>query len=140
MAKLAAANLLLAEYARRVFTVSPDPGTPFDAILEPAYWAHVASQFKPFSRIEVNAPDNSYFAELIVLDCDKMWAKVEVLRKVDFAEGATAITESIGGLKVGWGGPFHKFRVLRGADVLAKGFGNRVDAEAWIATHHRAAA
>lgn len=83
MQKLNASQLQAADYARMVWVVTPEEGTPFETILSPLYWAHVSKSFKPWHMIEVRCPEFSYFAELIVRDCGAQWAKVEVLRKVD---------------------------------------------------------
>lgn len=74
-----------AEFSRIIFSVTPELGTNIKEVLDPKYWAHVAAKLKPRCRIEVLAEDNSYFAELLVVSCDKTWASVALLRYVDLS-------------------------------------------------------
>lgn len=69
-APITTSRITLAEYARNIFVVTPEHGTPFEDILKPSYWLHVADtvsmRLRPYDRIEVRPEDGSYFAELIV--------------------------------------------------------------------------
>ena len=73
-----------AEYDRTVYATVPDGGTTIEEMLAPDYWAHVAKNLKPGSRIEVTAEDGAWFAELYVRRASANAALVVVLRHYDF--------------------------------------------------------
>ena len=138
MTQLASNRLHFAEHRRNIFDVVPEHGTPFEEILKEGYWAHVSVKMKPGDRIEVRAEDGSYYAELIVQDAGRLYAKVAVLRHValDFVE----VTEgglSAGGMEVAWKGPQLKWCVLRGKDRLKDGM-DKGAAIQWMQSHKAA--
>lgn len=137
-------RMQLAEHRRQIWHIVPEHGTALTDLLNPAYWSHISRQMKPTDRIEVSAEDGSYFAELIVIDAGLQFAKVAVLRevKLETTESPEASAAIMKGHKVEWSGPHTKFRVLRESDrkVLKDGFGNRSDANAWLAGHAKAMA
>lgn len=135
MAHLLPSHLHDAEYARQSFMARPAAGTPPVALLDPAWWAHVAARFTPGDRIEVLALDGSYDLELRVIGIGHNWLRVRVLRSwpeaaldvgamsPDAVRPAEAFIE--------WGGPAHKWRTVRSRDksVIAHGFETREAAE-----------
>ncbi len=65
--------------------------------------------FRRHDRVEVMPEDGSYYAELIVLSCDKLWAKMAVVQYVQLAEAETATDD---GYEVKWRGA-KKHSVIR---------------------------
>lgn len=134
-AHLLSSQLHDAEYARRVFVARPPAGTPASALLEPAWWAHVAAGFTPGDRIEVLAQDGAYDLDLRIVGTGHNWARVQVLRA--WPEGALEIGAASSEANqpdevvVEWGGPGHKWRTIRAKDrsVVAHGFASREAAE-----------
>ena len=130
-----------AEFARAIWCVTPEHGTPFEALLSPDYWAHMAYRFKIGTILEVTADDFSYTAELIVVDCSRNWAKVvkKSYVQLDTVEKSTA---TLDGFEVKWSGRHTKFRVLRTSDkaVIKEGFSTHAEAEAWLSEHAKAMA
>ena len=84
-------RIRLAEYARSVWCVTPEPSVSFEEILKPEYWTHVSKQLLPGARIEVLPEDHSWFAELIVRSSTNNETHVAVLRhvKLDAPQPAT---------------------------------------------------
>lgn len=123
-----------AEYVRNTFAISPEDGTPFEALLEPAYWSHIAAKLRPTDRIEVLAEDQSYFAEFIVTSASRVGANMVLLRKIDLSSNTKA-EPSAGGHRVIYAGVKAKWRVSRVSDkaTLKEGFENKQDAEKWLA-------
>jgi hypothetical protein len=139
MTQLASNRLHFAENRRNVFCVTPEHGTPYDAILKDDYWAHVSAKMKPGDRIEVLAEDGSYFAELLVQDAGRLYAKVASLRHVkldavEVKEGGLVME----GYEVAWKGPQLKWCVLRGKDRLKEGM-DKATAIHWMQSHAKAA-
>lgn len=121
-----------AAYVRNVFSVTPEPSTPFETVLTPEYWAHAAHLFHPTDRIEVLAEDGSWFAELFVVSCGRNWAKVCQLRFVELSESSPV--EAQAKFKVLWRGQVHKHCVVRIADaaVIKTEFATAADAKKWM--------
>lgn len=117
---------------RNIWQAIPEDGTPFEALLDPAYWSHHASKARIGDRIEVLAEDGSYFAELIVREQGNLSVKVAVLRKVDLeAVPETPLAE---GFDVQYRGQVRKHCVVRLRDkaIVSEGHENKAAAFAWL--------
>jgi hypothetical protein len=128
-----------ASVARNVWAVVPEDGTPFESLLDPAYWAHVGERLRPTDRIEVFAEDGSYFAELMVRSAGRLFAHVEALRKHDFVPVAVSPSKKY---EVEYKGPHLKHAVVRVADksVMQSGFDTTEAALAWLSLNARSLA
>lgn len=136
MTQLIPIRMSLAEGVRNCYRVVPENATPFEALLDPAYWAHVSAKLRPTDKIEVEAEDGSYTALLIVRDAGRLYAKVAVVYyvKLDPVEvGAAAVVPSE--YSVSFKGPLLKWCVTRGKDRLREGMGSRGEADAWLQEH-----
>jgi hypothetical protein len=65
--------------------VDAKAGTKIEDVLQPQYWAHVAGQLGPYTRIEV-LETGEWMLELLVINCGRNWAKVQVLHKFELEE------------------------------------------------------
>ncbi len=137
MTQLGSKKLELANNGIRfnVFRATPEIDTPVSAMLDRGYWAHVSANLRPGDKIEVIPEDFSYFAELIVIDAGKLYANVRLLRNEPLSEPIKVKA----GYDIKWAGPYAKFRVVRGKDVLQEGFADKSDANAWLENHVKAA-
>lgn len=132
------ANFSIAESKRQCFVAVIPHGTRLEDIKSPSYFANVIKQIETFSRIEVHAEDGTFWAELLVTYCVSGDLKYEILSK--FEVNTPEISGiKIEGLTVGYGGPHHKFRVVRDSDkeVIKKGFENKTSAMIWAQQHVR---
>ena len=83
--KLQSSHLQAAEFARPDFrVVIEDITTTREDVLEPAFWANVGPVLKgtgkhKFAMVEVIWADGSRYMTLMVLACDRLWAKVVVI-------------------------------------------------------------
>lgn len=139
MTQLAPNRFKTADSQRNIFHVVPEAGTPFEALLTDKYFAHVSAFLKPGSRIEVIAEDGKYWADLLVRDAGKLYAKITVLNHVELEpvevrEGGL----SAEGMEVRWCGPKLKWCVLRGKDRL-KDEMDKGQAIQWMQSHAKAA-
>lgn len=133
MAKLLEKNLMGAEFARQSFRVTPPSGTTIEQMMEPEYWAHVASKFTPYDTLEVVPEDGVFYARLLVLNTAKLWAKMHKLEYVELFPAKKVAAEDKYEAK--FFGPSAKWRAINKADgsLLAKdSFQTREDAEAYI--------
>jgi len=113
------------EHRHSRYEVEVDGGLPFDEVLKPGFWAHVGQQLRPRDFIEVWPKDNSWMAELRVIEAGPMFAKVALITKKQLEAKADDPLE-VEPLQNG------KFRVRRGPDIMKDGFASRKDAQRWI--------
>lgn len=125
-----------AEFVRNIFSAIPEHGTPFEDILKPAYWSHVAAKFHPTDRIEVLAEDGSWFAELIVISAARNWASVSVLRFVELAEVVTPKPQA-DQFAVQWKGQKLLHCVIRQSDkvIIKDSFSTAAEASKWLESY-----
>lgn len=97
----------------------------FDEVLKPSFWAHVGSILRPRDVIELWPKDNSWMAELRVIESGPMFAKVALITKKALVTKADDGLE-IESLQNG------KFRVRRGNDIMKDGLASKKDAQRWI--------
>lgn len=134
----------LAEFARDMHVCVTPHDTPFEDALKPEFWVHVAFKFKAWDRIELRANDDSWWAELVVRKASRSGLVVAVISHLSFDEQVSRETQEPTvppGYVVNFGGPVHKYRVLRAADntLLAHGLSKR-EAEEWARNDAKAMA
>lgn len=129
----------LTEYQRQDWCHNAEEGTTLADIQSDSYWALMAAQFKPYDRIEVRVDTGEWLAELLVLQCERTWAKVHLLKS--YALVAVEDVPISQRHKVEWKGPQRKWTVIRGGDlaVVREGFQSRAEANDWMASYEKAA-
>lgn len=137
MPKLSAAQFKPAEYESNAYVAHPEAGEAFEEVLQPIYWAHVARSLRPWDKIDIRPADFSYYAELIVTASGPQWAKVAVLRKVDFGKNDKAAETLIpDGYDIKHRGAAGWCVVrLEDREVLHEKAGTKADAAQWLAKH-----
>lgn len=123
----------LAQHERVERAVTVEAGTPIEAILDPAYWTHVASQLSPYDHIEVRCDDSAWWALVLVVMTGPRSAIVQILLhvKIDVNTNVDLYADRY---KVDWHGPHAKFCVVRLSDksTMKDGFMTRSQAQKWI--------
>lgn len=129
-------RLQLAEHTSRLFSHTPKPGVSFDDLLDPDYWTHVAPQMQVGNRIDVMAPDLSWWGQLLVRDVGRRDAVVHKMIYVEMGEAESAMTTE-DPYEVKWRGPARKFSVIRRSDkeVIRDEFEMKEQALRWIKNH-----
>lgn len=134
MPKLLEKSILSAEFARQMFRVTPPAGTKIEEMLENDYWAHVAKKLNPHDILEVVPEDGAFYARLIVVNCAKLWAKMQKLEYVELgskkAEGGTSDA-----FEAKFAGPMAKWRAVKKSDgslLSPDSFSTRDEAEQYI--------
>jgi hypothetical protein len=123
-------RMKLAEFQRSVWHVTAAAGTTLDDVCQPAWYANLAHKLRPSDRVEIEAEDGSFFAEMIVRQSSRAAAVVQELRSVTFGEGVPDGETALDDYTVGYAGPHHKWRVVRTADraVISHGHGDKATA------------
>lgn len=142
MTQLQPVRAKLAEFQRAVFAITPEENTPFEALLSPHYWAHVSQTFRPGCKLEIYPPEGHYYAELLVRDCGRLFAKVAVIVKVDLTTVVVGEHQlDTSAYRASYGGMTQKWCVHRVVDgkkeTMKTELGDREEAEAWIRQHVR---
>jgi hypothetical protein len=133
-------ELQLTQHALLDYTHTVSEGTEFAHLLKPEYWAHVAQKLRPHTLIKVIPEDGSYWAELLVLSCDRLWAKVHVLRYEDLTAVAVdpeAQASRLVEFDIQWKGPVKKHVVIRKSDstIITEGIQTKGEAQIWLEGH-----
>lgn len=146
--QITSGRMKLAEFARNTHVAVAPQGATLSDALEPVFWAHVANGIRPWDRIELRAEDDSWYADLIVFKTTRLEVFARVLNAIDrngdsLSNHHAALSapsperEKLpAGYIVDYGGPVHKYRVIRGADSEVLTYGLSEDeAIEWAIEH-----
>lgn len=149
--QLDAARFQQADVVRETWAVTVEQGVTRADILNPAFWSHIAYKLRPYARIEVRCDDGSMFADLVVLNSERTWARVYVLSWADLttkdvsqsqsaqAVQAASSAEPEKAFRVEYKGPHKRFCVIRNADnsYVRENEATKLDAQAWLIDYER---
>jgi hypothetical protein len=133
------------EYTRNIWQVTPEVGTEPEELLAPEYWAHLAQNLRQRDRIEAWCEDLKWYAEYLVLDVGRNWAKVhlcentvEELRQFE----PRRVDMILPGHSVSYKGLHAKWCVVRDADkvILKDKCETEGDALSWLSNHAKSLA
>jgi hypothetical protein len=130
-------DLTLAENKEIRYVHTPPAGTTIEEMLNPQYWAHVATQLRPGAIIVVWGADGALWAELLVWTVAPFAAKVEALRSAtrDLPRLLGAVVEEVEGyeFKHRGGGKWSVLRTTDSPPVFIKdGLPGKVEASIWL--------
>ncbi len=100
-------------------------------LLQPGYWAHVATMFAPFDRIECRSETGEWFSDLVVISSGRNYAVMREVQHVNFTDQPTAPVQAVESKHhIVWKGP-KKFVVVRNSDkaIISEGHHTRTDAQ-----------
>jgi hypothetical protein len=125
-----------AEYAREIWVATAHENTTPKDLLEPAYWAHIATKLRPRARIEAWANDGTWMAEYVVLEAGRNWAKLHLLSVHHLGTADVALTrvDAMSPYEISFGGPHVQWRVIRKVDreVIHDGEATMDGAVSWL--------
>jgi hypothetical protein len=138
-------RFMRAEHENTVWAATVDAGTPFDEVLKPDYWSHIAGpkKLRAGDKIEIYPDEGHYYALLYVRDVGPQWAKVHVISKTDFDLSEARQDERDADFYVEFKAPrTTKWCVVRRADkeIMHSGEVSRADAEIWLQNYRKALA
>jgi len=109
-------RMLPAESSREIWSVCAEKGTTIDEVLSPSYWSTVGPQLRPMALIEVTTDDMAWFAQLLVLSCDRTWARVTMLMYKELTSADLTIPAANDEYRVEFKGPHLKHCIIRKKD------------------------
>ncbi len=117
----------LREYANNSWRVIADRGVTVERLTDHDFWSIVSTDLQPFDTIHVVAADRSYYAELLVVDCGRGYAAVELLLHKPLAPLLTITDRLPPGFELKYAGPESQWQAIRLCDgvVIGTGFANR---------------
>jgi hypothetical protein len=125
-----------AEQISLTFIATAHENTFPEDLLDPAYFAHVASDLRPYYKIEARADDGTWFAEFLVLEVGRNWVRTYMLAKHMLTTSDVAMTQAaaLSPYEVKWRGPHCKWSVIRKADksVVHEGEESQPGADKWM--------
>lgn len=126
-------------YLHNSWDVVAERGTELRDVLTPEYWLHVAVNLKPQDTVTVIAEDGTWYARLLVLSCDRLWAKVFKLEFHDLTSSYTDMPKTLEEeYEVVWT-VANQYAVikksLRGQPPLKENFQSKIDAYQWLQGH-----
>lgn len=131
-------RMRLAEFDRHEWVANAELGVTVEDIQDPGYWSHMAAQLKPYDHIEVRSEDGTWIAFLIVMGCDRTWAKVAIDRVLKLTTKDVSMSQAQRHSTV-WKGPQHRFAVIRTSDseIVKSGFQTKQEADSWTLEHEK---
>jgi len=125
-------------YARNSFFVTCPVKTDHKDLLDPVFWRNLGQQFHQFDKVTAVTEDGQWYAEYVVVGCDRLWAKLALVKFIDLSGEAknTPLREDEN-YEVLWKGPVNKFTVIRKQDSasLKDGFNTQLEGWQWLDGH-----
>lgn len=128
------------QYVRNIWVVTVEQGITREHLKNPSFWSHVASQFRPYDRLEVRSDNGTFFAEYLILACERTYAKVKELNWYNLTTQDVAMTEeSLELYEYKYRGPHGKHSIIRKSDkaVMIEKLDTQDDARAWLVEHKK---
>lgn len=129
------------EFERTCYVMTAHEETLPEDLLNPDYWSHVAEKLRPWDKIEARADDGTWYAEFIVLETSRRWAKVCLLFSVALTTKDVSLSQSAKDeYSVEFKGPMRKWSVIRKSDsaMIHEGEQTKDGAYQWLANRLKA--
>lgn len=140
--QVSASRVTRAQHKYTRYFVEAEHGTTIEQLSHPQYFTHcIAIGLRPTDRLEVHEESGAWIVELLVVSVGQNSVETEVLFTHDFLAKGKLIGQPTADEKdyfVAWGGPGHKWRVMRADEVVHYGLQSRMQANEWLAAHLKA--
>lgn len=125
-----------AEFKRTTWVMTAFEATDPKDLLKPEYWAHVSSKMRAWDRVEVRADDGTWYAEYLVLEAGRNWARMFLLEAYHLTTADVAQTQAdaMSPYEVAHRGPHRMWSVIRKIDreVIHDGEQTMDGAVSWL--------
>lgn len=152
--QLDANRFKLAEHEFNRWCITVEQGITRAQILNPAFYSQFSSKMRPYDTIAVRCDDGTLYAELLVIQSERTWARVHVLSwhdltskdvaqsKVEPTSSPKVALDPSKEFKVKYMGAHKKWSVIRQSDeaIVREGEDNKANAELWLVEYQRVTA
>jgi len=120
------------DFIRTFWVATVEPCVLRSDFLDPSFWAHIASKFRQFDRIEIRYDDGQAWGEFLVLSSDKTSAIVKEIAWKELSMPVKGFKDPRYSYK--WRGPHAKHSIIRNKDnvVLIEKLPTQADALRWM--------
>lgn len=129
----------LDEYQNSNYTVTVETGTTLDDVLKPEFLANVAPKLRPYDHIRVRVDSGEWYAELLVITCGRVWAKMIPIFTVDLSckEIEQIESNALDQFYVKHRGPHLGWSVIRRKDnePIKEQCASKQEAQAWLSSY-----
>lgn len=129
----------LDEHTNQNWTLTVEENTTLEDVLKPEFLANVAAKMRPYDRVRVRVDSGEWYAELLVITCGRVWAKLVPVFTVDLAckEVEQIESEAYDQFLVKHRGPHLGWCVLRKADneSIKEKCQTKQEAQSWLASY-----
>ena len=127
----------LDEIANQNWTLTVEAGTSLEDVLNPSFMSNVANQLRPYDRIRVRVDTGEWYAELLVVQCGRVWAKLTPIFTLKLAADDSADQEIDSQYQIKFLGPHKKFCVVRNSDKesVKEQCATKQEAQAWLSSY-----
>ena len=126
-APLRSNQLHVDRHAFTSFCVQPSIGTKLCDVTDIDFFQHVSGKLRSGDTIYVAPEGLMYWAQLLVVSVSGKEVKTQVITQVDLSGDVE--TSQVDEYVVCHGGPHHKWRVMKGKEVISKGHDTKEAAE-----------
>ena len=136
---IAPARFSLTEHKNQNWTLTVEAGTSVEDIMNPAFLANVAARLEDYDIINVRIDTGEWFAQFLVVEHDRAWAKLIKLTFVELVyEGEDPpLGIHTGMFSVEFKGPHNKWCVIRQSDKvkIKEQCASKAEANAWLSSY-----
>lgn len=129
----------LDEHVNANHTITVETGTTPEDLLNPALYANISNRMNAYDHIRVRTDTGEWYAELLVLDCGKNWARVVQLYFIDLRGKETELPDNdvYNKFAVMHRGPHLKWCVIRKEDKepIKEQCNSKQEAQSWLSSY-----
>lgn len=126
----------LDEYQNANYTLTVETGTTLEDVLVPDFLSNVAPKLRPYDRIRVRVDSGEWYAELLVLSCGRVWAKMVPIFVLDLTVSAVdqVAAGALDQFYIKHRGPHLGWCVIRAKDnePLKEQCSSKREAQSWL--------
>lgn len=132
-------RIQIAGYLHNQFDVTAEQDTTLEDVLEVDYWKHIAGKLKPLDQITVISEDGTWYARLLVISTDRLWARMYKLEYHDLTKSYENMPKTQEDeYDITWT-TISKFGIRKkgneGKGLLKDGFNTKLEAYQWLDGH-----
>jgi|GEM_PF-2996301 len=137
------ARMSEANFLHNRWAVTVARGVTREMLLDPRFWTHIGAKLRPWDHVEAYSDDGTFYAEYLVLACDRLWAKLVETKWVALSTQDVSLTQAAMMAQLDFTiqheGPYLLWTVKRKVDAqrIAEKHQTEELAHTWLRAHLR---